>query len=348
MNTLIKGSALLMLVVASAAVADEYADYRDLSYSSYTLRQTSWSPDQYVGDLKDVVEFADALAHVVEFRSPRNTAFSVDLAAAIRSNEDGDTELESFIGAVESGGIVFRLESSSADGYIHDYERAGKYLVGERAFDAQYTQLNIGAESERVPGARWGIGYIEVVQPAEIDFYTARSDGGFTDQPGYPDSLVDPEYTTRLIGLWLASDNLQAAMHDQGGLALSLERSGNWRHGWGLSMDAVFGFMSGESSADLEKIVRDNYGLELKYDEPVGLGWSVSYKLEYVLAYRMPSSNMGMSFGVEGRYLQGLYSEDIFGASNSVDSAREAVGQFGIGDNTVFHYGPFVRLAWEI
>ncbi|MCD8531898.1 MAG: hypothetical protein LRY66_11240 [Saccharospirillaceae bacterium] len=253
MNTLIKGSALLMLVVASAAVADEYADYRDLSYSSYTLRQTSWSPDQYVGDLKDVVEFADALAHVVEFRSPRNTAFSVDLAAAIRSNEDGDTELESFIGAVESGGIVFRLESSSADGYIHDYERAGKYLVGERAFDAQYTQLNIGAESERVPGARWGIGYIEVVQPAEIDFYTARSDGGFTDQPGYPDSLVDPEYTTRLIGLWLASDNLQAAMHDQGGLALSLERSGNWRHGWGLSMDAVFGFMSGESSAESGK-----------------------------------------------------------------------------------------------
>ncbi|UXD85966.1 hypothetical protein [Thalassolituus hydrocarboniclasticus] len=346
--------AVAALTAASAATAQtQYGDYRDLSYTSYTLRQTAWSPEQYVGDLKELVEFGDALAHVVEFRSPRNNEFSFDLAAAVRTNADGKTELESFVGAVEAGGVFFRLESGSAEGYIHPKDRDtqfnGQYIIGERKFDAEYTQLNIGTEVENNMGARWGLGYIEVSQPAQINIYTARSEGGYTDQPSYPDALVDPEYTTRLIGLWFDVDNLQAAMHDQSGFALSLTESGGWRYGPGLTMDMTVGLMTGESSADLERVVKDNYGLNLEYEEPVGMGWSVSYKLEYIVAYRMPGSNIGMSFGLEGRVLQQFFTtEDLSGAANSVDSNYEAVGQFGIGDNTVFHYGPFVRLAWEI
>jgi hypothetical protein len=31
-----------------------------------------------------------------------------------------------------------------------------------------------------------------------------------------------------------------------------------------------------------------------------------------------------------------------------VDNANEAHGRLGIGDNSIFQYGPFVRVAWEI
>ena len=48
---------------------DERVDYRDLSFTSYTFKQSAWTEDQYVGDLKDVVTFSDALAHVIEYRS---------------------------------------------------------------------------------------------------------------------------------------------------------------------------------------------------------------------------------------------------------------------------------------
>lgn len=340
---------LLALIVTMASAQD----YKELAYSSYAVRNTAWSADQYVGDLKDVVEFDNAIAHIVEFRSPSNSGYSLNLAAGFRSNEEGETELETLFAAIEAGGIFLRLENSGSNGYIKPPEENtrfnGKFLIGKRNFDAQYTQLNIGTELENNMGARWGLGYIEVVQPAEIDIYTARISGGFSDQPNYPDALIDPEYTTRLLGLWFDVDNLQAAMHNQSGFALDLSHSGNLRYGLGLTMDIIFGFMSGKSSADLEKVVNDNYGLSLKYEEPIGIGWSVSYKLEYIFAYSFPASNLGLSLGLEGRALQNFFDiQDLTGATHSVDSADEAVGQFGIGDNTVFHYGPFVRIAWEL
>lgn len=340
----------LLVLLTSAALAQ---DYKELSYSSYAVRNTAWTASQYVGDLKDIVKFDDAIAHVVEFRSSSSSGYGLDLAAAIRSNEEGEAELESFFGAIEAGGIFLRLESSGANGYIKPAEKndrfSSKFLIGSRDFDAKYTQLNIGTELESNMGARWGLGYIEVVQPAEIDIYTVRLSGGFSDQPNYPDALIDPEYTTRLLGLWFDVDNLQAAMHNQSGFALDLTQSGNLHYGPGLTMDVVFGLMSGQSSANLKQIVNDNYGLSLKYDEPVGMGWSISYKLEYIFAYNFPASNIGLSLGLEGRALQNFFdTQDLTGASHSVDSANEAVGQFGIGDNTVFHYGPFVRVAWEM
>lgn len=328
-------------------------DHRTLSYTSYTLRQTAWSSEQYVGDLKDVVEIADATAHVVSFRSPRDTLFSIDISAAVRSNEEGDTELESIVGAVESGGMIIRLENSSAPGFVKEFDDDGrfngKFIIGDRSFDASYTHLNIGVELGNDMGAHVGVGYIEVIQPAEIDIYTARSSGGFTGQPNYPESLVDPEYKTRLVGVWFEVDNLQAVMHDQSGFALSVTRSGSWRRALGLTMDITAGLFSGESSADLKKVMQDNYGLDLKYSEPVGVGWSASYKLEYMVVYKGIGTNVGVSFGLEGRVLQAFFdTEDITGESDSVEDGTDAVGRFGIGDNSVFHYGPFLRLAWDI
>ena len=344
------GTLLLASVLSFSAAAN---DYREMTYTSYTLRQTAWSPDQYVGDLKDLVEFDDALAHVVELRSPNSKGFGFDISAAIRNNEEGETKLESIVGAIEAGGVFIRVESSRSNGYINNSQQnsiyEGKYLIGNRDFDAEYNQINVGKALETGMGARWGLGYIEVVQPAEIDFYTARSSGGFSNQPAYPDTLIDPEYKTRLVGLWFDVDNLQAAMHNQEGFALSLNQSGNLKYGPGLTMDIIFGFMDGQSSVDLEELVDDNYGLTLEYQEPVGIGWSVSYKLEYIFAYSMPNSNLGFSLGLEGRALQNFFDlQDLTGAADSVDSAGEAVGQFGIGDNTVFHYGPFIRMAWEL
>jgi hypothetical protein len=322
-----------------------YTDPKSLSYSSYTFKQSSWTPSQYVGDLKDVVEFAGATAHVVEFRSPQNKALSVDVGAALRSNDDGDTEIESLLGAIEAGGIFFRIETSSSPGYINP--EGGKsrfdkrYVIGERGFDAGYTQINIGKSFDHMPSARWGVGYIEATQPAEIDLYT-------TGSTSYPDVLIDPEYQHQLLGIWIDFDNLQAAMHDDDGFALSMNRRGALRYGWGLTMDILFGLQASKSNQDLEQIVKDNYGLDLKYEDPMGIGWSFTYRLEYILAYRRPDSNVGLSFGIEGRAFQGIHSADLFGSDDSVDNANEAHGRLGIGDNSIFQYGPFVRVAWEI
>lgn len=337
------------LVALSCCVqaSDERVDYRDLSFTSYTFKQSSWTEDQYVGDLKEVVTFSDALAHVVEYRSPRNSGFNFDIGAAIRSKRNGDTELEAIFGAIEVGGIWLRMETSTASGYVGEVEQGhrsdGKHVIGDRSFDARYLQINVGKSFEHWNAARWGLGYIQASQPAEISFYTAGS-GGFSNQAAYPDALIDPEYEHRLLGFWFEVDNLQATMHDESGFLLSLEDSGRWRWGYGLTMDITAGLLHSSSSKDLEKVVKDNYGLKLKYTDPTGLGWSIAYRLEYIVAHRRPDMNLGLSLGVEGRAFQGFYT----GSSEDVESADEAVGQLSPGDNMIFQYGPFIRLAWEM
>lgn len=338
-------------LIASAGYVHAYEDYRGMKFTSYTFKQSSWTEEQYVGDLKDVVNFDDAIAHVFEFRSPQNKDFSIDVSAAIRSTEDGDTELESILGAIEAGGVFFRIESSSAAGYIAPSEGGqfnNKYVVGERGFTAKYQQINIGKSIDSWPSARWGLGYIHAVQPASLSMYTTDSDGGFSGLPNYPDDIIDPEYNHHLLGVWLEFDNLQAAMHDEEGFLLGMNRAGNFRYGWGLTMDLIFGALASSSDKDLDKIVKDNYGLDLKYDDPYGIGWSITYRLEYIMAYRMPASNFGLSLGLEGRAFQGLYSDDFFGTSLSIDDGSEAGLQVNPGDNMVLQYGPFIRLAWEI
>ena len=338
-----------LILISSSVFAEPFADDQNLKFTSYTFKQSTWTPDQYVGELKELVNFADAYSHVFEFRSPKDESFSFDIAAAIRSDENGDTELESLLGAVEMGGIFIRAENSSAPGYIAPSEGGkfdNQYVVGERGFTAQYLQVNIGKAFDHWPEARWGLGYIQVKQPATLDFYTTNLSSGSGSY--YPSSIIDSEYQHDLLGIWVDFDNLQAAMHDGQGFMLSMNRSGRMRYGWGLTMDVIFGLLSSRTNKDMDKIVRDNYGLDLKYEDPVGLGWSITYRLEYILSYRAPASNFGVSFGVEGRAFQGLYSDDFLGTSLSVDNASEAGMQLGPGDNTVFHYGPFVRLAWEM
>ena len=338
-----------LAVLSCAAVAKDRVDYRDLSYTSYTFKRSAWTEDQYVGDLKEVVRFSDAVAHVAEYRSPRNKSFSFDVGAAVRSSRNGDTELEAVFGAIEVGGVFIRMESSSASGYIRDVEQDsrfdGKHVIGDRSFEARYLQINVGKSFKHWSSARWGLSYIQASQPAEISLYTP--DGAYANQAAYPDALIDPEYEHRLLGLWFDVDNLQASMHDDSGFLLSLEKAGTWRWGYGLTMDMTLGLLHSSSSKDLEKVVKDNYGLKLKYADPTGLGWSIAYRLEYILAHRRPDMNLGVSVGLEGRAFQGFYADD-FGSSDSVDSADEAVGQLSPGDNMIFQYGPFIRFAWEM
>ena len=344
--TALSAAACMLPLTASA-----YEDYRSMKFTSYTFKHSSWSEEQYVGDLKEVVNFDDAVAHVFEFRSPHDQEFNFDISAAIRSDNNGDTELESILGAVEAGGVFIRIESSSADGYIAPSEGGqfnNKYVIGERGFTAKYQQVNIGKSITGWPSARWGLGYIHVVQPASLAFYTADSDSGYTGIANYPDDIIDPEYNHHLLGLWLDFDNLQAAMHDEEGFLLGMKRKGNFRHGWGLTMDIIFGLLASSTDKDLEQIVEDNYGLDLEYEDPAGIGWSFTYRLEYIMAYRMPASNFGLSLGLEGRAFQGLYSDEFFGTSMSIDDGSEAGLQVNPGDNMVFQYGPFIRLAWEI
>jgi len=349
MKYLIASLSMSLFLLNSVSAEELYNDGQNLKFTSYTFKQSSWTSDQYVGDLKDLVNFADATSHVFEYRSAKNQAFSFDVSAAIRSDENGDSELESILGAIESGGVFFRAETSSAPGYIAPSEGGkfdNKYVLGERGFTAEYLQVNIGRGFDHWPEARWGLGYIQAKQPATLNMYTTS----FTSANGayYPDSIIDPEYQHDLIGLWIEFDNLQAAMHDGQGFLLSMNRSDRLRYGWGLTMDMIFGLLSSRSNKDLEKIIRDNYGLNLKYDDPFGLGWSLTYRLEYILAYRAMDSNFGVSFGLEGRAFQGFYSEDFLGTSLSVDDGSQAGLQLGAGDNMIFQYGPFVRIAWEI
>ena len=336
------------LAIASAAtMAENRIDYRDMSYTSYTFKRSAWTEDQYVGDLKDVVRFSDAVAHVAEYRSPRSKSFSFDIGAAIRSDSNGDTELEAIFGAIEVGGVFVRVENSSASGYIDEAEQGsrfgGKHVIGERSFDARYLQINVGKSLENWSAARWGLGYIQASQPAEISFYAAGS-SGFTNQAAYPDALIDPEYEHRLLGIWFEVDNLLASMHDDSGFLLSLEKSGAWRWGYGLTMDITAGLLHSSTSKDLEQVVEDNYGLKLKYTDPTGLGWSIAYRLEYLFAHRRLDMNLGLSLGLEGRAFQGFYVE----STERVDAADEAVGQLSPGDNMIFQYGPFIRFAWEM
>ncbi|MEK9712264.1 MAG: hypothetical protein VW258_06835 [Thalassolituus sp.] len=349
-------SALSSAVALSSAfvfssAANAYEDHRNMKFTSYTFKHSTWTEDQYVGDLKEVVNFADAVAHAVEFRTPENAKFKLNVGAAVRSDANGDTELESLLGAVEAGGVFIRMETSSAPGYIAPEEGSifdNKYVAGERGFTAKYLQVNIGKSLDHWPAARWGLGYIHVQQPGTLNMYTTSSDGGYSGMPNYPDAIIDPEYQHDLLGIWLDVDNLQAAMHDGDGFMLAMNRKGGFRYGWGLTMDMIFGALKSHSSQDLDKIVKDNYGLDLEYNDPFGIGWSITYRLEFITAYRMPSSNFGLSFGLEGRAFQGFYSEDFFGTSLSVDDGSEAALQLGPGDNMVFQYGPFVRLAWEM
>lgn len=349
-SSLAVSSIIATTILSPMALA--YEDYKSLKFTSYTFKQSSWTENQYVGDLREVVNFADSTAHVFEFRSPNNKEFSFDISAAIRSDENGDTELESILGAVDVGGVFFRVESSSAPGFIAPAEGGqfnNKYVIGERGFTASYQQINIGKRLEHIPSARWGLGYIHVTQPGSLSLYTVNLDSGFSGQANYPSDIIDPEYNHRLLGVWLDYDNLQAAMHDERGFALSMNQSGNFRYGYGLTMDMILGVLASSTDKNFEKEIKDNYGLDLEYEDPYGIGWSVTYRLEYIMAYRFPSSNLGVSLGLEGRAFQGLYSESFLGGTSmSIDDASEAGLQLTPGDNQALQYGPFIRLAWEI
>jgi len=333
----------ITLLVAFISFHSVYAS--DSSYTSLTWKNSVWSSGQYVGDLSEWVYFGKGKATVAEYRAPKS---SFSFSTAFRENEDGSTELESIVGAVRIGNGYIKLETGGAEGQLYNPDPTNPLILPEdKTFQTQLNTLAIGWPWRAGSGVKYGLAWVNLVQPAEIDltYYSVLADAGYVGAPTWAESAVDPEFSNHIVGYWLDIDSLSSFMNGQGTFYSSPTVTDSFIRGFALDIEAVVGYYFSNPGLDLEPILRDAYGLNYEYVESTGLAWNISYKLAYNLVYKLAESNsIGLQLGVEGRAIQVLmeFSED-----QQVQSKDQAIGKIGIGDNASYQWGPYVRLAWE-
>ena len=318
---------------------------QDGNYTSLTFKNSVWSSSSYVGDLSDWVYFGDGKATVVEYRAPES---SFSLIAAVRENEDGSNELESLVGATRIGNTFLKLETGGAEGQLFNPNKLEPLILpDDKTFQAEFNMLALGTQADNFPGVKYGIAWVNLIQPAEIEitYYSVSANAGFTNAPKWADSAVDSEFSNHIVGFWFDIDSLSSFMNGQGTFYSSPTISGNFIRGFALDWEVVAGVYFSEPSVDLEPVLKEAYGLNYEYVESTGLAWTTSYKLAYNLVYKADETMaVGLQLGVEGRAVQAL--SDI-PEDKTVSSKDQAIGKIGIGDNSSYQWGPYVRLAVE-
>ena len=310
------------------------------SYTSITFKKSVWSGHSYVGDLGDWVHFHDGNAKVVEYRAPES---SFSFSASIRDAEDGSSELESIVGAGRLGNMFLKLETGGADGQIFNPNKQERLLLPEeKTFTTKWNMLAIGTNWLKDTGVKYGMAWIHLTQPAEIDliYHTVLPGAGGRV---WADSTIDPEYSTHIVGGWFDIDSLNSFMSGQSTLYSNPTISGNFIRGFALDWEMVFGVYFSDPGTDLEPIIKETYGLNYESVESSGIGWSTTYKLAYNFVYRAQEDlAVGLQMGIEGRALQTIME---FPEDKTVERQDQVIGKIGIGDNSSYQWGPYVRLA---
>lgn len=338
MRSISKFLFIILLLMSANALS------QDGDYTSITFKNSVWSSSSYIGDLSDWVYFGDGKATVVEYRAPES---SFSLSAAIRENEDGSNEFESLVGATRIGNAFLKLETGGAEGQLFNPNKLEPLILPqEKTFQAELNMLALGWPSESQPGVKYGVAWLNLIQPAEIEltYYTVLADAGFEDAPTWAESAVDPEFSNHIVGFWLDIDSLSSFMEGKGTFYSKPTISGNFIRGFALDLEVIAGFYFSDPSLDLSPVLQEAYGLNYEYVESSGLGWATSYKLAYNLVYRIEKTlSFGIQLGVEGRAVQtGLFEipED-----KTISARDQVIGKIGIGDNDSYQWGPYIRLA---
>lgn len=341
MNVIVKHIFItcFIFLIAHASNAQEN------SYTSLTFKKSVWTSSSYVGDLADWVYFDEGNARVIEYRAPES---SFSISASIRESEDGGNELESLVGATRLGNTFIKLETGGASGQLFNPNKLEPLILPEdKEFEASLNMLAIGKAADKFPGVKYGAAWVHLTQPAQIDltYYSVLASAGVVGAPKWAESAVDPEFSTHIVGFWFDVDSLSSFMQGQGTFYSNPTISGHFLRGLALDIEMVAGVYFSDPGTDFEPILKEAYGLNYKYVDSTGFAWTVSYKLAYNLVYK-PKDDLalGLQVGVEGRALQTLLelTED-----ESVSTRDEVIGKIGIGDNSSYQWGPYVRLAME-
>jgi len=313
------------------------------SYTSITLKKSVWSGSSYVGDLSEWVHFHDGNAKVVEYRAPES---SFSFSASMRETEDGGNELESLVGATRLGDMFLKLETGGADGQLHNANPDQPVLMPTtKTFTTQFNMLAIGKEWRQDTGVKYGMAWIHLIQPAEIDltYHSISPGSGSYYSPTWARSTIDPEFSTHIVGGWFDIDSLNSFMKGQGTLYSSPTISGNFIRGFALDWEMVFGLYFSDPGTDLAPTLKEAYGLDYEQVDSTGIGWANTYKIAYNLVYRAQEDlAFGFQMGIEGRALQTIIE---FPEDKTVERRDQAIGKIGIGDNSSYQWGPYVRLA---
>ncbi len=330
---------LILSVMATSSWA------QDRKYISHTFKQSVWSSSSYVGDLKKWVYFGKGYANVVEYRDPES---SFDFIAAIRTDDNGDTELESVAGSFRIKDTYIKLETGGANGQLHNPDPFEPLILPtDKTFRSSLNILAVGWDSVRYSGVKYGWALANLIQPAQIDltYYKIMASAESGLSPTWATSAVDAEYSNILIGFWFEIDSLTAAMQKQNTVLSSIDFSGSTAQGFALDVELIAGLYMGEEGSDVGSLMQDAYGLTYSTAPNEGVGWYLSYKWSYNYVQQFLNQySLGVQVGVEGRVFQTLLQ---FAYDKEIRAKNQVIGEMGIGDNTSLQWGPYVRFALE-